>query len=755
MKKLLLIAMFMIVGCSESDTGTESYSDTGIELDVQKLDLDPSGDPLPSAISLGESSDVVKELSQKLVIKNSSSSPISLLNNLSSDPGFKIKLNRCGSSLPANSKCELVVAFANRGMFNGVNYTAELDITSQFQVILDASITGKPDPDNSGSANLEATIDGLYSSGVSYRTVTVVNNGTGTAKDILVEAPNGYSIRVNRCSSNLKPSQSCYVQIKYNSFRSPSPAPNELIVIASSTQADISLSTNPPSFVASLGSMSAPLVYLVDNAPPLPVGYQGSGVGSVGSPSSLTGTAGTVTNAVVAPVGAGASLSGSAVGATLTVNASASNSVTVNVTANEDITSCSNPYLSITACGVSSFAVNSSSITNLLASPASVLLNGQVNISVPAEKYTLKQVSNNNASGWPSDNIAPGSIIYNNELYFSAHDSAGFTKLFKINENDVVTQVTNVSPGASEFSTFSAAILNNELYVALTNASANRLYKLNTSGVLTYMYASAGSLFSDGSRIHFNYSPAMFQNETASIDASGIVTRSPDTNPGDNDSFSGGVIFNGHLYFRSNISGGNPKLHKRNLSTGATSLVANISPGTTDVVNPVSFIVFNNEFYFVASKPSIGQKLYKIDQFDVITQVSNMNANADVDSGNKMVIMNNELYFVGFTPASGKAIYKLNSSGVITQVLGSVLSNASTGVHLTVYKNELYFVNTNQKIAKVTADGHYMIITNMSNSLNDTEIKFMTVFNDAIYFSGARQANAPYHHKLFKLTKDF
>lgn len=238
MIKYLIISLLFIAGCSSNNQGQEETSGNyGKIFEIQKLTLDVST-PVEE-IDLGESSPVVKELTEKITVKNTTEGVLSLSTAIEGQ-GFKIKVNRCSASLAKGKSCDITVLFSNRGLYDGENYSGTLSLNESIDITLKASVVGMPNPNTAGTPSLTLSLNSPFVplGNIPYRTLTIVNEGTGVAKDLVASIPSEYSIRLNRCPTNLSPKQSCYLQVLYKAHRSTTPPPEGDI--------SISLQDQPP-----------------------------------------------------------------------------------------------------------------------------------------------------------------------------------------------------------------------------------------------------------------------------------------------------------------------------------------------------------------------------------------------------------------------------------------------------------------------------------------------------------------------------
>lgn len=235
MKKIFGLLLVFITACSQNNDKTTSTdsptkNDTSFEIDISKLssqNLDinePSGQTL-SLLNFGSISS--GELVKILILKNTSSSLVHVpLSIEDSSQGFKVKLNRCPSSLPAGGQCSVSLSFSARGKNDGTFATSLSipDHPENLALNIQAQVTGNPSPDQNLSADLEMVLSsGFYSPGaiagsVISRTLKVINHGPGYVPDVQLSIPPDYVVRIDHCGA-LKSGQSCYVILAFKDSR--------------------------------------------------------------------------------------------------------------------------------------------------------------------------------------------------------------------------------------------------------------------------------------------------------------------------------------------------------------------------------------------------------------------------------------------------------------------------------------------------------------------------------------------------------
>lgn len=230
MRNFIFIAIVFLTACSNQNN--ESTQDSHI-FEISKLTLDVNS-PVQE-IDLGESSLSVKELSEKITVKNTTARSIVLTPSIVGQ-GFKIKINRC-STLDPKKSCDITVSFANRGLFDS-EYQGTLSLNPSLDIALKASVAGNANPETSGTPQLTLELDSPFEplGSLPYRTLTIKNEGTGIAKEITTSLPSEYSIRLNRCPTDLAPKKSCTIQVLYKNHRSSTPPPDGNISVGSQDQ---------------------------------------------------------------------------------------------------------------------------------------------------------------------------------------------------------------------------------------------------------------------------------------------------------------------------------------------------------------------------------------------------------------------------------------------------------------------------------------------------------------------------------------
>lgn len=111
----------------------------------------------------------------------------------------------------------------------------------------------------------------------------------------------------------------------------------------------------------------------------------------------------------------------------------------------------------------------------------------------------ITQVSDINSGGHDSDftESFPSFTTFNNKLYFRANNADGFSKLFGLDRNGVINQVSNTLNGNSD-KPIHLAVYKNELYFsALSSDGYTKLHKINASGEIGQVSNIGGDLVND------------------------------------------------------------------------------------------------------------------------------------------------------------------------------------------------------------------------------------------------------------------
>lgn len=724
MRKLLLLsAIFMLsTACTNSNNQIPtSVEEASSEIDLQSLEVDPSGEIIPGELELGVTNSSTKEISHKIVIKNSGSSDLALSLSITNDPGFKVKLNRCSAVLLANSKCDITVSFSSRGLYDGNNYTAILNISQQASILLSAGVSGQPDPNTAGSPDLELSLDSLFipKTSSTYRTLTVINNGSGTARDITAQVTSGYRIRLNRCPQNLLPGKSCYVQITQVNYRTESVAPSGIASINGSNTSvnpsmEISNGGSSVTYVAAFLPPADPNLQVCQGSVELshtPVCYEEVEGGTIVANSNCTFGA-----------------------APTTVFQSPAGNITNSIENGSETFSCiqggNNQSFVSRSCDQNYLDNNNSCEEAIL---------GRIEYNTVQILPSLSTVVNNAVTSTGAGAALTSGII---APIGSGSGSTG-------SGNSIVSSLKTVS---YNLATQVGMIFD---LPSGTSSSSCSLSSSSGSGSCSVTLASGRTVMTAAKNLYSNFSGWMLNL----VSDKGTINKSVNSREykisqvlnirsGASDSIISGnalVSFNNRLYMAANNASNQLKIFRLG-NSGEAIQISNLNSSGPDVASFSSFAVMNGELYF-AGQDSSGTRLFKMNTNEEFVKVSNFNGSFG-DGPSSIAATNNEVYFSG-SVTFDKELMKADSAGVITRL--SNINSASDAVnYITPWNNAVYFVALNSsgmaKLFKLSSG----VITQISNTrpgLSDS-IYPPIVFNGHLYFPAV---DAGGHRNLYRL----
>jgi ELWxxDGT repeat protein len=315
---------------------------------------------------------------------------------------------------------------------------------------------------------------------------------------------------------------------------------------------------------------------------------------------------------------------------------------------------------------------------------------------------TLEQISNTRTG----NNDSPGYLtVYNNRLYFYSLINASNRKLFRYDEDsDTIEQVSDTRAGSNDFSDSVInpfVVFGNSLYlVAYSSSNYEKLFRYNDSlnSITQVPNTRSAVAISPGNLINYNnavYFSALNDDGYMKLFRyDGTKTEQvSDIRSGGNDNPSNFVVYNGSLYFKSEMNASNhTKLFRYNSTTNTITRISNTcgNDGLSD--NPQHLTVYNNKLYFSALNSPGQSKLYCYDG-STITQISNIRSGNN-DNPQNLAVFNNKLYFSAFN-LSGQTKLHCYDGSTITQVSNTNNVGQDAPSNLTVYNNRLYFSANN------------------------------------------------------------
>jgi hypothetical protein len=185
----------------------------------------------------------------------------------------------------------------------------------------------------------------------------------------------------------------------------------------------------------------------------------------------------------------------------------------------------------------------------------------------------MSQVSNTSGNQTTHDG-ANGFKILGDEMYFLAYEGGTRTKLYKMDKNEVITKISNLSNGVADgvYIPRMTKIGTNIYFEDMVGAGVNKLHRLESNGTITQIASLSGS-----------------QSTTDDVYIIGEA--------GDN------------LWLGGVNSSGKVKLYRYNVKTDVVSLVANVSGNNNIDEHPSLLIIMDNELLI-----NIYSQAYKIIQ---------------------------------------------------------------------------------------------------------------------------------------------
>lgn len=280
--------------------------------------------------------------------------------------------------------------------------------------------------------------------------------------------------------------------------------------------------------------------------------------------------------------------------------------------------------------------------------------------------------------------------VFENNMYFFAENSSGYTKLYKMNSSGGIKQLSDLCPTANEAG-LKMISSSTALYVSLIsplrcNDSVKRwiISRVNADDSLTALhYYDSGSTFlvDDGLREVILYNSKNYLN----IGLSGLLYRDDgtqlyraihyDTFGRPTTPVAGLSIVNGYLYYKvaNSVSEGGNKIFRYDGVSGEIREV-----NTENILPDVKMIrSFNNKLYVTMKNPGNWYKLYRLDANDNFVRVSDFNPGSGDDIISDF-IYNNELYFFAKAAGGVYRVHKVSADETLHQVTSSGLSNSVT-----------------------------------------------------------------------------
>ncbi len=152
-------------------------------------------------------------------------------------------------------------------------------------------------------------------------------------------------------------------------------------------------------------------------------------------------------------------------------------------------------------------------------------------------------------------------------------------------------------------------------------------------------------------------------------------------------------VFNGYLYFLASTSANGRELWKTDGTSGGTVMVKDINPGSGASVNGwyLSPVIMGNYFYFFATDGTNGEELWRSDGTSGGTTLvkdiypgSSSSVNT-WSEGSSMLVFKNKLYFIANNGSNGREFWTSDGTGGGTTLLKDIYPGSTGGFDIYSY----------------------------------------------------------------------
>lgn len=389
---------------------------------------------------------------------------------------------------------------------------------------------------------------------------------------------------------------------------------------------------------------------------------------------------------------------------------------------------------------------------------------------IPTSQLSIRRISNLRAAA--SDDRVQGipgnQIVFNNILYFVGFNSTAMDKLHSYNDSSQsLTRVVDIGGGALTDNVGQPVLFNGALYFRAGNTSGfTKLFRMQSNGIVTQISnIASGSNNHDvidfltvvDSKLFFAAKDGTAVSKVYSFDGTQIRKESNIRGGGVSDNPTEMVNFLGKLYFVAEAYTAAAKLYRFN---GASLQQVSDNRGATVSDAPMYLTPHSDGYLYFSAKNTAGfTKLHRIsDNLNTIQEVTSINSSAVNDNPTNLFSFQGKLYFSA-TVGSVSKLYVYNGGNQVTQIsntAGAGLPDFPT--QLMPYNNLLLFVGRNsiamdKLYAYNPVANEVMQLSNTSGIANISDMPGpMMVYNNNLYF-GARNTDGV--TKLFMMTSDF
>lgn len=398
----------------------------------------------------------------------------------------------------------------------------------------------------------------------------------------------------------------------------------------------------------------------------------------------------------------------------------------------------------------------------------------------------LKQTQTQNLPGIDGANSGayPGSVVYNDRVYYVATSDASGTEVFTSDGTSAGTFVLKeIRSGASSSSPQQLAVANGKLYfyatdgtyggepfvsdgtaqgtVLLKDISPNGGYSyarnFTAVGNKVFFAASDSNLASTGKGTELYVTDGTAGGTSLVLDINQATYNYYGTNYAGRSEPTSLTSCNGKLFFVAQDGSHGYELWTSDGTAAGTSMVKDLTTSNDtassygDTTNYLSNLTcMDGILYFRGYDPTIGNVLFRSDgTAGGTTAVVNANANPRPYEVNYFKVLNNKLIFQAYDSTNGYELWTSDGTNAGTQVLKNInpSSNHSFPIGFTVHAGKLYFAASDSRGSELWVTDGSSIGTLLVKDINQTapgsasSPKNMYSWNGKLYFTADDGSN--------------